>query len=166
MCESASLGLVVDTSGNPLDMGRRQRRASGRLRRALVIRDGNRCQAPGCTRTGYLHAHHVVWWTNGGSTDLGNLLLLCSKHHHYVHEGGWTIRKRGRQAFEFYDKWERLVGPTPLIRPTGALPIPAETASVQARDGGRLNRHYVMGVLLTARERARASAAAAASHVA
>jgi hypothetical protein len=36
-------------------------------------------------------AHHVIWWRNGGLTDLANLLPLCERHHHRVHDDGWQL---------------------------------------------------------------------------
>jgi HNH endonuclease len=39
-------------------------------------------------------AHHVLAWTDGGATDLGNLVLLCRRHHRLIHDpaAGWHIR--------------------------------------------------------------------------
>ncbi|HSL10848.1 MAG TPA: HNH endonuclease signature motif containing protein, partial [Actinomycetota bacterium] len=36
-------------------------------------------------------AHHIRWWSRGGSTDLENLVTVCSFHHRLVHEHGWAI---------------------------------------------------------------------------
>lgn len=57
----------------------------------LGIVDGERCRFPGCTRHRRLHAHHVVFWQDGGSTDLGNLVLVCSRHHTLVHQRGFQL---------------------------------------------------------------------------
>ena len=35
--------------------------------------------------------HHIIWWRNGGRTDLDNLLPVCSLHHANIHNDGWTI---------------------------------------------------------------------------
>ncbi|MEO6571862.1 MAG: HNH endonuclease signature motif containing protein, partial [Ilumatobacteraceae bacterium] len=35
--------------------------------------------------------HHVVWWRNGGTTDLSNLLPICAQHHTKVHDAGWDL---------------------------------------------------------------------------
>jgi hypothetical protein len=35
--------------------------------------------------------HHIVYWENGGATDLNNMIPLCSRHHHAAHEGGWKL---------------------------------------------------------------------------
>ena len=71
------------------DLGRTTRVVSDALRELLGQVDGERCRFPGCTRHRKLHAHHVVYWSVGGPTDLANLiLLLCSRHHTIVHAQG------------------------------------------------------------------------------
>ncbi|HEV3123646.1 MAG TPA: DUF222 domain-containing protein, partial [Candidatus Dormibacteraeota bacterium] len=61
---------VVERDGVPVDVGRSRRIVSGRLRRALQVRDRN-CRFPGrgvpAART---HGHHVRHWADGGRTDL------------------------------------------------------------------------------------------------
>ena len=76
--------------GEQLRLGRKTRKISAALRRALRIRDGG-CQFPGCHRRRHLQAHHVVHWLYGGVTDLENLLLLCRHHHMVIHEEGFTV---------------------------------------------------------------------------
>lgn len=56
------------------DLGRAQRVVSPALRELLGALDGERCRFPGRTRHKKLHAHHVVYWSDGGPTDLGNLV--------------------------------------------------------------------------------------------
>lgn len=73
------------------DQGRDQRQPSLALRELIGTLDGERCRFPGCTRHRKLHAHHVVYWSAGGSTDLDNLLLLCGRHHTLVHQLGFTL---------------------------------------------------------------------------
>lgn len=67
------------------DLGRTRRLPTLALRELLGTLDGERCRFPGCSRHRKLHAHHVVPWQDGGSTDLGNLVLLCGRHHTIVH---------------------------------------------------------------------------------
>lgn len=89
----AALVVWVSSAVNPgerLGLGRKTRRISVALRRALRFRDGG-CQFPGCSRKRFLDAHHVVHWAQGGPTDLRNLLLLCQRHHRAVHEDGFTL---------------------------------------------------------------------------
>jgi hypothetical protein len=73
------------------DLGRTQREANTALRELLGILDGERCRFPGCTRHKNLHAHHVVYWADGGRTDLDNLVLVCSRHHTLIHTQGFTL---------------------------------------------------------------------------
>jgi hypothetical protein len=73
------------------DLGRTTRLVSGRLRALLGQVDGERCRFPGCTRVRNLHAHHVVFWREGGPTDLRNLVLVCSRHHTLIHRDGYQL---------------------------------------------------------------------------
>ncbi|MFN8035473.1 MAG: DUF222 domain-containing protein [Acidimicrobiia bacterium] len=69
-----------------IDLGRRSRVISPKLRRALIARDGG-CSIAGCDRPHHwCDAHHIVHWADGGNTDLENLVLLCRRHHTQVHE--------------------------------------------------------------------------------
>jgi hypothetical protein len=73
------------------DLGRTQREANQSLRELLGTIDGERCRFPGCTRQRKLHAHHVVYWSDGGGTDLDNLVLVCSRHHTLIHQQGFQL---------------------------------------------------------------------------
>ncbi|MCA1722319.1 MAG: HNH endonuclease, partial [Actinobacteria bacterium] len=82
----------VDASDLALrDLGRRQRQPSLALRELVGTLDGERCRFPGCTRHRKLHAHHVVYWSEGGATDLDNLVLLCGRHHTLIHQRGFSL---------------------------------------------------------------------------
>ncbi|MEP4593339.1 MAG: HNH endonuclease signature motif containing protein, partial [Ilumatobacter sp.] len=84
-------GVVLHAPGN-LDLGRATRLANRAQRRALRGLYAT-CAIPGCS-TGFdrCKLHHVVWWRNGGATDLDNLLPVCSRHHHAIHDGGWNVQ--------------------------------------------------------------------------
>ena len=88
-CDSALVGLV-ESNGEPLSIGRRSRRVSHGLRRALEARDRS-CRFPGCANIARLDSHHILHWTKDGLTELPNLALLCKRHHRLVHEGGYTM---------------------------------------------------------------------------
>jgi hypothetical protein len=91
LCDCEIGRVVVGPDGEILDLGRKQRTPSPAQRRALVVRDRG-CVWPGCDRPAeWCDAHHLVWWDDGGSTDLDNLVLLCRRHHMLCHEGGWTM---------------------------------------------------------------------------
>ena len=90
-CDAALVALINSAvPGEQLRLGRKTRKISPVLRRALRIRDGG-CRFPGCHRRLHLQAHHIVHWLHGGLTDLDNLILLCRAHHMTVHEDGFTI---------------------------------------------------------------------------
>jgi len=78
------LAVVAPDRPDPLYVGRAARIVSGRLFRALVVRD-RRCVVKGCRRRpAQCAAHHVRHWADGGLTDLDNLVLLCHQHHHDI----------------------------------------------------------------------------------
>ena len=83
-------GVVLHAPGE-LNLGRMTRLANRAQRRALRALYST-CAIPGCT-VGYdrCELHHIVWWRNGGLTDLENLVPICSKHHGRIHNDGWTI---------------------------------------------------------------------------
>ncbi|APX33775.1 hypothetical protein BH708_14840 [Brachybacterium sp. P6-10-X1] len=78
---------ITDAGGEILHLGRSRRLATRGQRRALRLRD-TVCSFPGCHQSRHLDAHHVVPWSEGGSTDIEGLALLCRRHHVMVHEGG------------------------------------------------------------------------------
>ncbi|MEL6890012.1 MAG: DUF222 domain-containing protein [Actinomycetota bacterium] len=83
-------GLVLHAPGE-LNLGRSTRLANRAQRRALRGLYAT-CAVPGCaTHYDRCKLHHVVWWRNGGRTDLDNLLPVCSHHHTKVHDGGWHV---------------------------------------------------------------------------
>ena len=99
-CEAGLVLVATDPSGTPVDVGRRDRRLSTALRRALHDRDRS-CRFPGCGARRHLHGHHIHHWADGGPTDLGNLVLLCSFHHRYVHDHDVDVLLRRGAAHEF-----------------------------------------------------------------
>jgi hypothetical protein len=109
-CEAPSVTIVEDQFGHVLDVGRRTRRISRALRRALARRDGG-CQFPGCT-TRTTQAHHVEHWIDGGPTRLNNLIELCSRHHHRHHEGGFGIAPGNPGGWVFTRSDGRIIPPT------------------------------------------------------
>jgi HNH endonuclease len=85
-------GAPFNTLSQPLDLGRATRTIPPHLRTAVIQRDKH-CQFPGCTQPpSVCEVHHLIPWTKGGPTSLGNLRLLCRFHHLIViHRWGWTI---------------------------------------------------------------------------
>ena len=90
-CDTVTETFTTGPDGQ-LSRGRTTRTATDLQRRALHARDRT-CVIPGChTPAPWCDAHHLVWWSRGGPTDLDNLALLCPRHHTDVHtSGGWTL---------------------------------------------------------------------------
>lgn len=119
-CEAAVVLVPEDADGTPMDVGRRTRRLSAALRRALLARDRS-CRFPGCGARRHLHAHHIQHWADQGPTDLANLVLICSFHHRYVHTHEVDIRLRAERAHEFrHPDGRRIARSRPL---PGAGPV-------------------------------------------
>jgi len=121
-CDAAVLTVTEDSSGGLLDLGRRTRRPSRALRRALRHRDGH-CQFPGCTRT-RTEAHHIVHWIDGGATALANLTSLCGYHHHRLHEGGYRVVRERSGALCFVRKDGKVLPQVPALGPADSRPEP------------------------------------------
>ena len=99
-CDAGLVLVATGHHGTPIDVGRRDRRLSTALRRALLARDRS-CRFPGCGARRHLHGHHIRYWSDGGPTDLANLVLLCAFHHRYVHDHDVDIRLRPDRAHQF-----------------------------------------------------------------
>lgn len=117
---------IQSNSGTALiDIGRRSRVVPRRLRRALEHRDNHCCQFPGCDATRRLHAHHIIWWRDGGPTSLDNLVLVCQYHHRVIHEGAWTVHS-ARIGIEFKDPRGRTATGRQLCANPFELPEPRD----------------------------------------
>ena len=76
----------VQTNIEVLDVGRTHRLATNRQTKAISLRQHGICAAPACHHP-IAHNHHLIWWSNGGRTDLDNLIGLCRKCHTLIHTG-------------------------------------------------------------------------------
>ena len=87
--------IGLTEKSKPLDLGRRSRTVSRKLRRHVLHRDGG-CTVDGCPFNYRLEVHHVIPWSHGGNTDADNLITLCWFHHHVsVHREGLQIIRLG-----------------------------------------------------------------------
>ncbi len=162
LCDSSAVVVAHHRAGRPgtsMDIGRRSRVVPRRLRRALILRDGG-CGMPGCCATRFLHAHHVIHWSQRGPTALWNLILLCPAHHHLVHEGGFSVESDGRGGFVFRNPDGMVIDQVPPVVRGEAAAVPdmhrATIDSVTTRPhwhGEPLDLHYAVEVLLHAEER-------------
>jgi len=64
-CDGDLVVVVEDREGKPLSVGRKTRTVPAAMHRALWVRDRG-CRFPGCGRTRFVEAHHVVHWASGG----------------------------------------------------------------------------------------------------
>lgn len=150
LCDQPAVRVRVSGRGELLDVGRRTRRISRPLRRALALRDGG-CRFPGCSAKS-VQAHHIHHWIHGGHTRLENLVSLCSRHHHRHHEGGFDIGARPDGSFVFtLVDGRRLtsVPPGKQIPPDGAPVLPPADSGRSQWDGTPLSP-WVMGAMLDA----------------
>ena len=78
---------AVACDARVLEPGRRNRSTiAPATRRAVLARDSNRCQVPGCRHTRFLEVHHKVPRAAGGGNGPENLITTCSSCHKLLHE--------------------------------------------------------------------------------
>ena len=93
-CDADIIPVLLGSQGRILDIGRTTRLFPPHLRKAITARDQG-CTFPGCTIPApWCEAHHITYWSQGGSTSADNGTLLCSHHHHLTHKEQWTIQPR------------------------------------------------------------------------
>jgi uncharacterized protein DUF222/HNH endonuclease len=114
-CDARWYVVADGPDGTPVGIGRVSRQVPAWLSREVKHRDLT-CRFPGCNRTRWLAAHHLVHWGQGGPTDLDNLVMICGTHHRLVHEGGWKISgdPNGDIVFIAPDGRNLTQGPPPL----------------------------------------------------
>ncbi|MGH3407592.1 MAG: HNH endonuclease, partial [Streptosporangiaceae bacterium] len=117
-CTATVSWMLHDHDGTLLDIGRRHRKPTAAIRRAVRERDQYRCQFPGC-HSRRTDLHHIRHWARGGKTSYQNLILLCEAHHVIVHEAGYLITADDSGGFTF----TRPGGTTMPASP--ALPAPS-----------------------------------------
>ncbi|PRB04039.1 hypothetical protein CQ044_12855 [Microbacterium sp. MYb64] len=100
ICDTGTIPVTADASGNPLDVGRESRLFTPKQRIALAIRDGG-CRWTGCDRpASYCEAHHIDEWArDNGRTDIDRGILLCRFHHMQLHHGQWHITRHRKDDF-------------------------------------------------------------------
>lgn len=118
LCDARVQTVVEDASGAVLGLGRTSREPSAWMLRQVRYRD-KECRFPGCGAQRFTQTHHIVFWRNGGRTDLDNLLLMCSFHHKLVHEYGWSVSRDtdGTVRWRRPDGTRYRAGPSPGNEP-------------------------------------------------
>ncbi|MGO4121434.1 DUF222 domain-containing protein [Arthrobacter sp. YAF16] len=93
-CDADIIPVLLGSQGRLLDIGRTTRLFPPHLRKAITARDQG-CAFPSCTIPApWCEAHHITYWSQGGTTSADNGTLLCSHHHHLIHKEQWTIQPR------------------------------------------------------------------------
>ena len=89
--EANLLPSIFDTKSQNMWLGRKQRTASEAQRVALIARDQH-CVGCGANPL-WCRAHHIIWWSKNGPTDVDNLVLVCDDCHHKIHDHDWQVYK-------------------------------------------------------------------------
>ncbi|MGO4587346.1 DUF222 domain-containing protein [Paenarthrobacter sp. 2TAF44] len=90
-CDADILPVLLGSDSRVLDIGRTTRIFPPHIRKAITARDGG-CAFPDCTMPApWCEAHHITYWSHGGTTGTENGTLLCSHHHHLIHKEQWRI---------------------------------------------------------------------------
>ncbi len=71
------------------------------VRRAVLLRDQQRCRVPGCKNATFLDLHHIELRSEGGRNDPDNLIAVCSVHHRAAHRGQLIIEMGGDEGVRF-----------------------------------------------------------------
>ncbi len=130
-CDADIARVLTDADGVVVDLGRTVRTATADQWRALRLRDRG-CTWPGCDRPpGWCQSHHIVWWENGGLTDISNMTLLCNHHHHRVHDHGWSVERQDDGGLRFTGPDGRVLSRPP---PPGPWPMPPPKPKVDPSD--------------------------------
>lgn len=122
-CDASLIPLVVDTAGTPTAIGDAHQPIGLPLRRAVMARDQG-CRMPGCDAPAqYCDAHHIIYRSDGGPTELANLIMLCRRCHRNVHRHRWRLqlyddgRLTVRIGRRTYTSRARLRAPPPTADP-------------------------------------------------
>lgn len=97
LCDGQLLGVV---DGEAL-AARATQTVPPRVRRQVVARHGHRCAVPGCAGSVFLHVHHVVPRSEGGTHAPSNLVALCEAHHRLLHGGALRVVGSAGEGFRF-----------------------------------------------------------------
>ncbi|WP_049822592.1 HNH endonuclease signature motif containing protein [Arthrobacter sp. H41] len=119
--------LLVGGEDNALSMGRKARLPSTLLRRWLRFQDET-CRFPGCSRgAAHCEVDHSVPWSQGGTTDHGNLAHLCAKHHRFKSITSWNLTSNTAGVLS----WTSPTYRTYTTTPANSLTSPSTAASMR-----------------------------------
>lgn len=114
--DATTITHVTASSGEPLDLGRLQRVCSRAHHRAIMVRDGARCRAPGC---GARHCDicRLRAWEHDGPTAIDNGAYICRRHHRAIHRGDIVVSGSANATLSFSRRDGTLIA-RPRLGPT------------------------------------------------
>lgn len=69
------------------------------VKQFVLERNSYTCQhCKGKSKDKYLHVHHIVFRSNGGSDHQDNLITLCKTCHNELHDGKITLNLKGKKS--------------------------------------------------------------------
>ena len=89
LCDGTISPVFFDEA-RPVSVGRSQRIVPERTRRIVVHRD-KQCRNPLCGARRGLEVHHIIHWSDDGTTDTWNLVTLCRRCHRDHHLGHFDL---------------------------------------------------------------------------
>jgi hypothetical protein len=135
-CSSGTVPIVMDARGDVVALGRETRLYTRRQRLALAARDGG-CRFPGCERPpSWTEAHHIVPWSEGGTTDLADGILLCRHHHLLLHNNGWQFERTSGELV--------LIPPRSIDPEQRPIPAPSKNPIIE-RERARVHEREPAG---------------------
>lgn len=88
-CDSSMASVILDSQGVPIDISASKRLFTGKTRKAIIIRD--ECCIKCGASASWTDCHHIIYWSDGGTTTVGNGCLLCRTCHRAIHNTHWEI---------------------------------------------------------------------------
>ena len=132
--EANLLPSIFDTKAQQMWLGRRLRTASEAQRVALIARDQH---CIGCKANPlWCRAHHIIWWSKDGPTDVDNLVLVCDDCHHKIHDHGWQVYQHPETG-KYQLKPPNPTNPTGNTSTTGNRATQTEQGSAIRTDSDR-----------------------------
>ncbi|GAB3700642.1 HNH endonuclease signature motif containing protein [Corynebacterium nasicanis] len=133
------LGVLHDTDGQVLDLGRTVRSASLMQRLALFAQELCCTRGPCQTGLAQSHVHHLQAWAKGGRSDIENLTLQCPTHHAANRD-----ERDGAFGLGHMDK-DPTTGRTGWVPPGGGPPEFNESAFQNESAGAKIRRRQAAG---------------------
>jgi hypothetical protein len=108
-CDASVRRMIIDSAGQPLNLGRPVDSVTIAQRISLYVRDRG-CVFPTCDRPAHwCDAHYLHHRADGGPTDINNLALLCRHHHRLVHGHRWSLEREPGTGVISAIRWDGLI---------------------------------------------------------